>query len=143
MPKIIFIGLLIFLALVIYPKKLKTTTLTIDHQNYQLEIAKSISQKTIGLMNRTQLCQNCGMVFIFDFPTIQSFWMKNTLIPLDMIFLDQDFVINTIHTAHPQPNTPDNQLKLYQSTKPSQYVIEINANQAKNLKIGDTLKLDL
>ena len=143
MPKIILIGILVFTVFLIIPKKLKTTSVLIDSQNYQLEIAKSISQKTIGLMNRKELCSNCGMVFVFDYPTIQSFWMKNTLIPLDMIFLDQNFTINTILTAYPQPNTPDNQLKLYQSLEPSQYVIEINAHQAKNLKIGDTLRLNL
>lgn len=113
----------------------KTVKIDIKAKTYQLEIAKTIPQQTKGLMDRTSLCQNCGMIFVFGLELPQAFWMKNTLIPLDMIFLDKNGKIINIANAVPQPGVPDTQLKLYRSTSPAKFVIELNA--------GDVAKLSL
>lgn len=123
--------------------KTSKINLTIGQKQYLLEVAKTIPQQTNGLMNRSSLCPNCGMIFVFNLEMTQSFWMKNTLIPLDMIFLDHNGSITNILTAYPQPNTPDHQLKLYQSTAPAKYVIELNAGDAQKLllKPGDIIDI--
>ena len=69
--------------------------------------------------------------------------MKNTLIPLYMIWLDKSGKIVTYHHAVPEPKTPVTQLKIYKNSTPAQYILEINSNDFEklNLKIGDIIKL--
>jgi hypothetical protein len=124
---------------------LNTKEFTIKGRKFNLEIAKTIPQQSKGLMDRTNLCSNCGMIFIFDFEMPQAFWMKNTLIPLDMIFLDKNSQVINIVTATPEPNVSDLQLKKYLSTAPAKYVIELNAGVSSNLglKSGDTIDLSI
>jgi uncharacterized membrane protein (UPF0127 family) len=101
-----------------------------------LEIAKTTQERSIGLMNRDSLCDTCGMLFVFDSSAIQSFWMKNTKIPLDMVFLDETGKVVTIH----QKTTPFQESPSYQSTKPAKYVLEVNSgwSQQFSLATGDS-----
>lgn len=140
MPKITLIFIFIFIGIIIYlyfPFKLKTKTVKINNQEFSLEIATTPSQLSRGLSNRTQLCQNCGMLFVFPTPQILQFWMKDTLIPLDMIFLDKDKKIINIITA----SVGD--LSLKNSLAPALYCLELNAGRSVelNLKNGDTIDL--
>ncbi len=143
---LIFIILASLLAYFLIFKNLTpTNTIKIDikNQTYQFEIAATLSQKSLGLGNRDSLCKNCGMIFVYQNEGIQPFWMKNTRIPLDIIWLDKNGQVVDIKTAQPQPNTPDIKLTIYQNPFPAQFVLEINAYQAQKLKlsIGDTIKL--
>jgi hypothetical protein len=106
--------------------------------NYKIELAKTSAQKIKGLSKRNTLCSNCGMLFIFGFETELPFWMKDTLIPLDMIWLDKNGKIVDIKTTD-----KTNSKKIYQNQSPAQYVLELNANdyQKLNLKIGDIIQL--
>jgi uncharacterized membrane protein (UPF0127 family) len=117
--------------------------LNLNQKEYLLEVAKTIPQQTKGLMNRPSLCSNCGMIFVFNFEMTQTFWMKDTLIPLDIIFIDRHGLVTNIVTAVPEPNTPDSQLKLYRSSSPAKYVIELNAGDTNklSLKSGDKINL--
>jgi len=142
---IIFILLLLVVVYLVFFNRppLNTTEVNIKGQSYNLEVAQTISQKSTGLMNRSTLCKNCGMLFIFGYEAPQAFWMKNTLIPLDMIFLDKNGkVINSV-TAEIQAKNPDGSYKLFRSTAPAAYVIELNAGDAQKLNItpGDVIKL--
>jgi len=85
------------------------------------------------------------MLFIFKSENYQSFWMKDTLIPLDIIFIKESGQVTDIYTAHPEKGKSDFQLTLYKSTEPTKYVIELNANTASklNLKIGDYIKISI
>lgn len=86
----------------------------------QVEVARTGAARRQGLMNRTQLKAHHGMVFLFEKQEPQSFWMKNTLIFLDMIFINQlGNVIGIVHSAEPMTTTPRNVPGV------SQYVVEM------------------
>ena len=85
-----------------------------------LEIADNEYERQLGLMNRKSMEENQGMLFIFSNERIQSFWMRNTLIPLDMLFINKDKEIITIHK-----NTETLSAKSYPSTAPAIYVVEV------------------
>lgn len=140
---VLIIGILIYLK---FPRKVsKTINQKISSENFSLEIANNPYLQAKGLSKRTQLCPNCGMLFIFNQETTQTFWMKDTLIPLDIIFINSSGVITDIYTATPEIGISDFRLKLYQSTNPARYVIELNAfkSQKIGIKTGDQIDLDL
>lgn len=122
------------------PQNANVVNLKIKDQNYKIEMAVSSAQKIKGLSKRESLCKNCGMLFTFGFETQLPFWMKDTLIPLDMIWLDKNGTVVDIQTA-----LETNSLKIYQNQTPAQYVLELNANDSNKigLKIGDTIQLPL
>lgn len=142
---VIIFFLLFWIMFITWPHKTKNISQKISNNDFIFEIANTPRLQTKGLSGRQELCKNCGMLFVFNKENIQTFWMKDTLIPLDIIFIDQNFIITDIYTATPEPGVNDFSLKLYQSSRPTKYVIEINANQANDLglKVGDHLNLQL
>jgi len=83
------------------------------------------------------------MIFVYSSENIYPFWMKDTLIPLDIIWLDKTGKIVTYHNALPEPKVPLTKLKNYKNSSPAQYIMEINSHDFDKLKlkIGDTIKL--
>lgn len=120
-------------------------TVNIKGHDYQLETASNPIAQAKGLSNRTSLCGNCGMIFIFPTESTLTFWMKDTLIPLDLIWLNSDGLVVKIITAQPQLNTPTYKLATYRNDQPAKYVIELNQGEAARigLIIGETVNLDL
>ena len=105
-----------------------------------VEIAESSSQRERGLMNRTSLGKNSGMLFIFDRPRTLSFWMKNTLIPLDIGFFDKDKKLLNVESMHPPKSVmvQDHQLERHSSKGPARYALEMNIGwfKANKIKLG-------
>ena len=103
-----------------------------------IEIADDNQERQKGLMFREKFDDNNGMFFIFDKQNYQTFWMKNTLIPLDIVFIDKDFKIFDIKNAIPCKADP---CALYKSSMPVLYVLEANSNfTARNdIKVGDKI----
>ncbi|MCS7317769.1 MAG: DUF192 domain-containing protein [Candidatus Dojkabacteria bacterium] len=104
-----------------------------------LEVARSPEKRTKGLMFRKYLNNIDGMIFIFDEKKIQNFWMKNTFIPLDIIFLDDDLTIINIY----ENTLVNNDKIIYSSTKPCRFVIELKAGSIKNLYINNKTKFHI
>ena len=101
-----------------------------------VEFADTYEEKTKGLMNRESLEENEGMFFLFEENAILSFWMKDTLIPLDIFFIDSDKMIVDIQTMQPCSKEP---CKIYYSNTPARYALELNAGFAEKneIQIGD------
>lgn len=100
----------------------------------KVEIADDEAEKTRGLMLRERLKDDEGMLFVFDDEEYQTFWMKDTLIPLDMVFIGKNLRIVDIKSAVPCKSDP---CILYKSLKPAMYVLEVNGN----LTIRDKIKV--
>jgi uncharacterized membrane protein (UPF0127 family) len=107
-----------------------------------LEIAKTNLERERGLMDRESMPENHGMAFIFSEPGYLKFWMKNTLIPLDMIFLKNNRVVEVFNDVPPCPRETS-QCPSYGPKIETDQVIELNAGMAKKLAIqnGDLLTI--
>jgi uncharacterized membrane protein (UPF0127 family) len=140
---IIFLAIAIFIYSKIPRKVSKTIEQKIVDQTFSLEIADNVYLLAKGLSGRKNLCPKCGMLFTFAFETTQTFWMKDTLIPLDIIFINSNGQITKIFTANPELNKNDFELTLYQAS--AKYIIELNAgvSQKIGLKIGDQIDIKL
>jgi uncharacterized membrane protein (UPF0127 family) len=97
----------------------KMVTLDLD----QVEIADTPATRDQGLMYRDTLCPTCGMLFVFPEEKPLSFWMHNTNVPLDIIFMNREGIINAIH----RHTIPNQDAPTYPSKAPSTYVLEVNA----------------
>jgi len=102
-----------------------------------IEIADTPEKRSLGMMYRNALGDRQGMLFVFSTEEYQSFWMKNTAVPLDMIFVSARNEIVTIHEKT-MPYSPQS----YTSTKPAQFVIEVNAGfaRAHTIAVGDKVR---
>jgi uncharacterized membrane protein (UPF0127 family) len=108
-----------------------------------LEVARTAAQREHGLMNRTELAPHTGMIFVFERDAFVDFWMKNTLLPLDMIFIAADGTVRRVYAnvpvLHPQPS--DDRIPVEGAA--ARYVIELRAGEAAKDGISDGVKLDL
>ena len=109
-------------------------------QKIEIEIASNDAERTQGMMYRTAMDEKTGMLFIFDRPEMQSFWMKNTPTSLDIIFLAPDMTILNIH-KFTQPYAETN----YPSTALSNLVLEVKGGycQKNGIKPGDKIAYTL
>ena len=112
---------------------LKTTTVKVGPHPLKVEIAASDPEREKGLMFRKQMGRNDGMLFVFDEPAYHAMWMKNTLIPLSVAFLDRDGVILNVMDMEPQT------LDSHQAAGPAIYAIETNVGwfAEHHVKPGD------
>jgi uncharacterized protein len=85
---------------------LPTITLRIGSTSVQAEVADEIDERTIGLMGREELAEGKGMLFVFREPQPMGFWMKNTLVPLSIAYINGAGVIREIHNMQPHDETP-------------------------------------
>ncbi len=97
---------------------------------FKVELAETPPQMTQGLMFRTSLAPDAGMLFDYKQPTVATMWMRNTLIPLDMLFVDaQGHIVNIHERAVPQS------LDIIAAAAPVRAVIELNGGTASRLGI--------
>lgn len=132
-------ALLLFLVLLLpaslMAKELPTAGLVIQtkggqQHHFTVELAISAREQERGLMFRERMAPDAGMLFLYDTPVMASFWMKNTILSLDMLFIEKDGTIANIYAdAEPGNLTP------IRSTKPVTGVLEINAGLASRLGI--------
>ena len=103
---------------------------------FAVEVADDAAERSQGLMHREKMAQSAGMLFVYDAPQRASFWMANTLIPLDMIFADAQGRVTHVHeNAIPLDRTA------IEGGDAVQFVLEINGGLARRLGIGEGAEL--
>jgi uncharacterized membrane protein (UPF0127 family) len=103
-----------------------------------VEIARSDAERAKGLMHRKTLAPDAGMLFVFEETADHPFWMKNTFIPLDLLFIDEDGrVVGIDARATPGDLSP-------RSAAPSRYVLEVNGGwaEAHGVAVGDRVRFE-
>lgn len=96
-----------------------------------IEIADTNNKRAIGLMNRSSMEENQGMLFVFESDNTSGFYMKDTRIPLDIIFIDKDSTAITVSTREAFDETPKG------ASRPYRYVLEVNAGLAEKWGIEE------
>ena len=118
---------------------------SINDVTYWVELADDDNERAMGLMYRKKMSDNEGMLFICPDSQMRAFWMKNTLIPLDILYFDDNKKLINISENTPPCKNTSTRCPNYPSTKPAKYVLEINAGlSAKHkFKSGDELIIQL
>ena len=103
----------------------------------EAEIADEPAEQQRGLMERTELAENAGMLFVFEREQPRSFWMKNTLIPLSIAYMDSDGRIIDIQDMEPLDESP------HPSAEPAKYALEVNQGfyEERGIEVDDTVEL--
>lgn len=127
------------------PQQLPMKDLSVDTPDgpvaFRVQVADTEPTRATGLMFRTEMPVSEGMIFLFEKQQSLTFWMKNTLIPLDMVFFDQNWKIVSIQkNAEPCKADP---CGLYPSSGPAKYVLEINGGLSDKLGILQGAKAQL
>lgn len=113
---------------------------------FKVELAKTNTERETGLMNRKELANDSGMLFIFEKEEIYPFWMKNTLIPLDIIWIKEGPSAGSGQVVFIKENAQPCGLGDCPFINPgisAKYVLEINSGEVKNfnIKIGDLIQI--
>lgn len=111
--------------------------LTIKGKTIKVEVARTDKEKERGLMFRERMGKNEGMLFVYEREEMLSFWMKNTLLPLSIAFIDKDGKIVDIQDM--EPFSPE----IHVSAYPAKYALEMNRGwfTRERIKVGDLVKI--
>lgn len=131
----------LLLALTTSVQHLPTTVVRAPDATLTLQVARTEEQREFGLMNVSYLLPHTGMVFVFDRDQPVEFWMKDTIVPLDMVFVAPSGVVRTVFEDVPstQPDTPDD--KIPRRDGEAKFVLELPAFEAKKDGIETGVRL--
>ncbi|MFT5110892.1 MAG: uncharacterized membrane protein (UPF0127 family) [Parasphingorhabdus sp.] len=139
----VWFSLFCLLAATSAKSETRTTSVEIAGKTFLLEVAADPASRSQGLMNRDRIAENGGMLFLFDQPAKRNFWMKNCLVDMDILFLNDSGIVIHMTEMFAEPLKQEsesnsqyhNRLKRYPSKFPSRYAIE--------LKHGTSVKLSI
>lgn len=142
MKKIVLVVLLLFILSACQHLQHRVT---IKDHTFLVELADDAQSRAMGLMYRKEMADSEGMLFIFPDSKPRAFWMKNTLIPLDILYFDQNRRLVSISENTPPCKNTTTRCPNYPSAKPAKYVLEINAglSQDHGFVTGDELIIEL
>jgi hypothetical protein len=126
----------ITLWILLFPKRLNQPIVIFENKTFQVELAQSNEERQHWLMYRENLDEDKWMLFIFSNEWIHSFWMRNTLIPLDMIRISQSNWENRVIDIQTAQPCVTSECKIYTPDWDSQFVLEINAWLAEKYSIN-------
>lgn len=118
----------VILAVALWPSPGSSVAFQVggDRIVFGCEVADTPSERATGLMDRESLPADECMLFVYQEPANLTFWMKNTLIPLDIVFIGEDHRVLNIWEAVPEPGVDDADLTRYNSLGPAKWVVELN-----------------
>lgn len=106
------------------------------------EVASTPEQRARGLMYRKELCGECGMLFVFNQEDYYSFWMENTTIPLDIVFINSD--LKVVEVIKAQPRIQDQgTCGIYIPENKARYVLETNQGMFDNNTVGEKAVINI
>lgn len=112
---------------------MKTITVEINNKKYKVEVAYTEEERTNGLKGRKSLDEDEGMLFVFDEPDTIGMWMKDTKIPLDIIFINEDMEVISVYQGEPENENIAEEDDV-------RFVLEVN--QGSGIKEGDELDIE-
>jgi uncharacterized protein len=123
----------------------KKVAANIGKHGLVVELAQTEDERRMGLMHRTSLGENAGMLFVFEDEAPRSFWMKNTYIPLSIAYLNSKKEIVEIQDMAPMPKSPTAAIPSYPSKKPAKYALEVNQGwfKKRGIQVGQRLEVNL
>jgi uncharacterized membrane protein (UPF0127 family) len=121
----------------------KQSSVSFGGHRFLVELATTLEQRARGLMYRQHLDEDKGMLFIFEDEEVHPFWMKNTYIPLDMIWIDKNRKV--VFISKNTPPSTDEPYRAINPRKKAKYVLELCGGTADKigLDVGDKLTLDI
>lgn len=119
-------------AKILFTNYFNDDVLVIENQRIMVEVADEPSERSAGLANRETLATNSGMLFVFKSNDYYCFWMKDTKIPLDMIWLDESKTVVDVRTNVQPESYPES----FCPGQKARYVLELNAGSVNDLGIG-------
>ncbi|KKP58249.1 MAG: hypothetical protein UR52_C0021G0005 [Candidatus Gottesmanbacteria bacterium GW2011_GWA1_34_13] len=122
------------------PTSSMVSQIKINNQLFEIDIADTNDKRAQGLSGKSRLCENCGMLFIFDTKDDYGFWMKDMLFPLDFVWIDVNIIVDITENV-PVPITAT-YLPQYRPKQPVNRVLELNTGIIKKyqIKIGDSVE---
>jgi uncharacterized membrane protein (UPF0127 family) len=141
MNKISFRTLALLALVAAIPACAKGPYVELKGQRFSIELAEDDASREHGLMDRPEMAADHGMLFVFQDDIPRAFWMKNTKIPLDMMFFDAER--HLVSVQHDVPPCTADPCPPYSSGAPARYVLELNAGQARKLGLtpGDEMTI--
>lgn len=128
----ILIGITVYFIRIIDVSQTRLTVVP-TNQTITIERAETIEEREVGLSGREIMGDNEGMLFIYDFQTRPSFWMKQMQFPIDIIWIDESKLVVGIESQVAPSTYPHS----FMPESPIQYVLEVNSGQAEALGITD------
>ncbi|HYE22479.1 MAG TPA: DUF192 domain-containing protein [Verrucomicrobiae bacterium] len=115
------------------------------NREIKIEVAKTPLEKSRGLSGRNEISEEEGMLFIFEQPSKPSFWMKDMLFDIDIVWINGDTVVDIAKNATFEPNVADANLKLYSPREDADKVLELKSGWVDKfgLKVGDKLIIEI
>lgn len=149
MKKRVIIGILLLIAVIaVFRGKLKEDKgelkeIKVGEKSLLVEYAKTPEEREQGLSDRKSLCDDCGLLFVFDKPDIYPFWMKRMNFDIDIIWIDSDRIVDITEGAKkPSVEEFDRPKTIYTSKSPVDKVLEVNAGWVNKggIKVGDKIE---
>ncbi len=131
------------LAAAVLAAALPAVTVHAPRADLTLEVARTEPQREHGLMDRTTIAPHTGMIFVFTDDQVVDFWMKDTLVPLDMIFVASDGTVRRVFVSVPTAPKTVSDAEIPRVGARAKYVIELKAGEAAADGITQGVKLDL
>lgn len=126
------------------PQELGWVEVRLGDHPLRIMIARTEEQKQKGLMFRRSLGEDEGMLFVYDTPHRMTFWMKNTWLPLDLVFFSEDLeVTDLIEGMVPGVGIPDADLPRYTSAGEAQYALELASGSVRRLAVTPGTRLQV
>ena len=120
-------------------------TVSLAGKTLNVEVADTSLKQAQGLSGRSGLSEDEGMLFVYNESHMGNFWMKDMIMPIDIIWINGDKVIDISSEVQPEPGVAEEQLKRYSPNQQFDLVLEVRSGWAKEygVKAGDVIKIEL